>query len=60
VGLEPLETAGELGAGQASEVALELPGLEAADGELATEDRAEEIQGRAVEQAEAAVTALPS
>ena len=58
VGPEPLETAGKLGAGQASEVAPELPGVEAADGELAPEDGAEQVQIRAVEQVEAAVAPL--
>lgn len=37
----------------------ELPCLEAADGELAAEDGAKQIQVGAVEQIEAAVAALP-
>src|SRR5512139_2127345 len=59
VGAQTLQEARELRARVVGQVLAELPRLEAADGELAAEDRAEQVEVGAVEQVEAAVAPLP-
>ena len=57
MGPQALEQARELSPRKVGQVAAELRSLEAADGELSAEDRAEQVEVRAMEQVEAAIAA---